>query len=77
MVAATICCVPFGTRDEGEGVAHEMGATALPARPLQRGGDGTFEPLVTVAHHQVDAGQPSGDQAAQEGEPEGAVLTRL
>src|SRR5262245_50390503 len=53
-----------------------MGTAALPAGPLQHGGDGAFQPLVAIAGHQLDTGQAAGNQPAKKAEPEGAVLTR-
>ena len=51
-----------------------MGAAALPGRPGQRGRDRVDEAGVRVRADQLDAGEAARDQAADEGEPGGAVL---
>ena len=51
-----------------------MGAAALPARAIEHTGDSVDQALVGVADDQLDPGQATGDQAAQEPGPAGAVL---
>ena len=61
-------------RDAGEQVAHEVRAAALRRSAGQRGGDRVDEAGVSVRGDQADAAEAPSDQAAQEGEPGGAVL---
>jgi hypothetical protein len=63
-----------GLGDLGEQVAHVVGPAALPARADQRRGDGVDEAGVGVADDQRGARQASGDEAAQERQPPGAVF---
>jgi hypothetical protein len=51
-----------------------MGAAPLPGRTVQHRADGLLQPLVGVAGDQLDAGQATSDQAAQEARPGRAVL---
>ena len=53
-----------------------MGAAPLPGRAGQRGADRLHQPGVGVGDNQLHARQAAGDQAAQERQPPGAVLTR-
>ena len=58
----------------GQQVAHEMGATALPHRPGQRGAHGVDQTRVGVGGHQGDPAQPAGDEAPQERHPTSTVF---
>lgn len=51
-----------------------MGATPLPGRARQRGGDCIAQPGMAVGDDHVHPGQAAGDQAAQERQPARAVL---
>ena len=51
-------------------------AAPLPARTLQHGRDGALQSLVAVAGHQFHSAQTTGHQAAQERQPERAILAR-
>ncbi|MNS49459.1 hypothetical protein D3C72_820670 [compost metagenome] len=51
-------------------VAQEMYVAPLPARPLERAGEGGDQALVIVGYHQLDAAQPTPHQRAQELGPE-------
>jgi len=51
-------------------------AAALPGGALQHGGDRRLQSSMCVAGHQLDATQATCHEVAQEGQPEGATLTR-
>jgi hypothetical protein len=62
-------------RDAGQQVAHEVGATPLPACAGQRCRDRVDEPgVVRVRGDEAYAAEATGDERAQGGEPGGAVL---
>jgi hypothetical protein len=50
-----------------------MDPTSLPPGVLQHRGDRPLRPLVGVADDELDAGEPSADQAAQKLRPEGTA----
>jgi hypothetical protein len=60
----------------GEQVPQVVRATALPARSGQGRADRVDQAAVGVGGHQLHAAEPAGGQAAEEGEPAGAVLGR-
>ena len=53
-----------------------MGPAALPGRAVEHAGDGVDQAPVGVGDHQLDPSKATGDQAAQEPGPAGAVLGR-
>jgi hypothetical protein len=58
----------------GEQVAHEVGAAALPRAPSSTAAMASFSPPWASEVTSFHAGQPAGDQAAQERRPRRAVL---
>jgi hypothetical protein len=59
----------------GRQVASVVGAAPLPACAGQGRADGLEEAGVALGGDQLDAGKAAGDQATQERQPAGAVLT--
>jgi site-specific DNA recombinase len=50
--------------------------TPLPAGSMQHGRNRSLQSAVGITGDQADTGESSGNQAAQEGQPEGTILTR-
>lgn len=67
--SGTLGCQP-------QGMADEMARATLPAYVVQHGGDCGFEPFLPVTRRRRKAGQSSSDETAQEGQPEGSILTQ-